>query len=98
MKKITCNNFLPNIQKSLLVIYKLFSNLDVSKCRTKYGDLTFEHIFPKLINFFGIGTSNNPSSVVQSNLKGTIDQACEKFQEICFKTDIYKIYSKSFFI
>jgi hypothetical protein len=62
------------------------------------GELTFGHIFPKLINFFGIGTMNNPPSVFQSSLKRTINQAFEKFQQECLKTDIYIIFSKSFFI
>ena len=57
------------------------ANLEVSKSKTEYGDLTFGHIFPKLINFFGIGATNNHPSVFQSSLKSTINQTFEKFQE-----------------
>jgi len=74
------------------------ANLDASKSNKKYGDLTFGHIFSKLINFFGIGTMNNPPSVFQSSLKRTSNQAFEKFQQECLKTDIYIIFSNSFFI
>ena len=85
-------------QSTMSMSLRSKANLDASKSNTKYGDLTFGHIFPKLINFFGIGTMNNPPSVFQSSLKRTINQAFEKFQQECLKTDIYIIFSKSFFI
>jgi len=50
--------------------------------------LAQQEMNPKLTNFFGIGTMNNPPSVFQSSLKRTINQAFEKFQQECLKTDL----------
>ena len=71
--------------------------LDTTKSRTDYGHLTFGHVFPKLINFFGVNMMNEVPSRFQSKLKKNINQTFEKFKE-CIVSDTLTIFSKTFFI
>jgi hypothetical protein len=62
-----------------------------------FGHLTFGHVFPKLVNFFGVNMMNEITSRFQSRLKKNINQTFEKFKE-CIVSYTLPIVSKTFFI